>query len=125
MRGLKIALVVFGILNIVCGAAFIIAPYQLASMYGFGEIGGYMLYLMSGLGVSFIAPSVWLILASRDPIRNITWVKFAILWCVLSVVVSLYSIAQGSVSFSQAGFGIILDGVFAIAFFAFYPYRGR
>ncbi len=30
---------------------------------------------------------------------------------------------QGFVTFSQAGGGIIIDGVFAVAFLAFFPWR--
>jgi hypothetical protein len=123
IRGLKIALIVYGAILILLGLALIIAPYQTGSMFGFGEIATYVPYLTALLGGGFIAVSVWFIVAGLDPLRHISLVKLAILWSSLGVVTGLYSIAQGAVDFSQAGMGIILDAVFAIAFLALYPYR--
>lgn len=126
IRGLKVALVLFGAMSILAGLAHIIAPYQLSSVMGFGEIPDVcrpVTYVMAMVGISFIAPGVWLIVAGRDPLRHITWVKFAILWSLLAVVAGLYSIVQGAVSFSQVGMVIILDAVFAVAFLVLYPYR--
>ena len=123
VRGLKVALILFGAISILSGLAHIIVPYQLASMVGFGEIADYVPYLMAMVGICFIAPGVWLIVAGRDPLQHITWVKFAILWSILAVVAGLYSIIQGAVNFSQVGMVIILDAVFAVAFLALYPYR--
>ena len=87
------------------------------------EIADYTKYFMALCGISFIAPGVWLVVAGRDPLRHITWVKFAVLWSILAVVAGLYSIVQGVVNFNQAGTGIILDAVFAVAFLVLYPYR--
>lgn len=123
IRGLKIALIVYGAILILSGLAFIIAPYQVASMSGLGEIAAQIPYFMASLGGSFIAVSVWFIVAGLEPLRHISLVKLAILWSSLGVVTGLYSIVQGAVDFSQAGMGIILDAVFAIAFLALYPYR--
>ncbi len=123
IRGLKIALIVYGAILILSGLAFIIAPYQVASMSGLGEIAAQVPYFMALLGGCFIAVSVWFIVAGLEPLRHISLVKLAILWSSLGVVTGLYSIVQGAVDFSQAGMGIILDAVFAIAFLALYPYR--
>ena len=123
IRGLKIALIVYGAILILSGIAFIIAPYQVASMSGLGEIAAQVPYFMALLGGCFIAVSVWFIVAGLEPLRHISLVKLAILWSSLGVVTGLYSIVQGAVDFSQAGMGIILDAVFAIAFLALYPYR--
>ena len=123
MRGLQAALIIYGAISILLGLVLIVAPNQAAGMFGFGEIANYTKYFMALCGISFIAPGVWLIVAGRDPLQHITWVKFAILWSLLAVVAGLYSIVQGVVNFNQAGTGIILDAVFAVAFLALYPYR--
>ena len=123
IRALKVALILYGAITILMGLAFIIAPYQAAGMMGFGEIADLGIYIMPLCGMCLIAPAIWLIIAGRDPLRHITWVKFAVLWSVLMLVGQLYSISQGTVDFSQAGVGIIFDAVFAAAFLAFYPYR--
>ncbi len=110
--------------NILFGLALIFIPQLVAkNIWGFGEITDYVTFIMGGLGICIIAPSVWLIVAARDPLRHIMWVKFGILWMILGVVVQLYSVIQGAVDFSQAQWGIITDGVFGVALLVFYPYR--
>ena len=116
-------MIIYGALSILLGLMLIVAPNQAAIMFGFREITDYTKYFMALCGISFIAPGVWLVIAGRDPLRHITWVKFAVLWSILAVVAGLYSIVQGVVTFSQAGTGIILDAIFAVAFLVLYPYR--
>ncbi len=121
--GLKVALIVWGVIHALLGLVVVVAPSQTAIMMGFGEITGFGLYIAPLWGTALIAASVWIIAAGRDPLRHIAWVKFVILLSLLGLVVQLYSVVQGAVDFSQAGVGIIEDAVFAAAFLAFYPYR--
>ena len=123
IRGLRIALIVYGVIHALFGLAFILAPYQVGCMFGLGEIADYVPYLMALLGGSFIAASFLFIVTGLNPLEHITGVKFAILWSILCVITGLYSIGRGAVDFSQAGMGIIIDAVFAVAFLALYPYR--
>ena len=128
IRGLKIAMIVYGVLGILMGLALILAPYQLGDMLGYQHggpeyIAGYIASFLASLGVCMIAPSVFLIAAARDPLRHISWVKFAILWAILVAVIDLFSVIRGYIDFGQAGMGIILNAVFAVAFLALYPYR--
>ena len=123
LRPLKVVMIVWGILGILFGLAFIFIPRQLGDMFGFEHGPASTLYLLGMLGTGMIAPSVFLIAAARDPLRHIYWVKFAILGCLLSLAIALYSLVQGFVNFSQVGMDIIMFAVFAAAFLAFYPYR--
>ena len=122
-RGLKAALIVYGAIHVVLGVPFIIAPHWTAGIFGIGEIAVYVPYLMALLGGGFIAFAFLLIVAGLNPVEHITVVKYAILHAILGTTMGLYAIIQGSVDFSVAGTGIILDAVFAIAFLALYPYR--
>jgi hypothetical protein len=123
IRALKVVLIVFGVIEILLGLSLIIVPGQAASMAGISEVSGYLKYNMAALGMCLIAPSVFLIVAARDPLRHINWVKFAILWCILGAVGGLYSIIKGDVEFSHAGMQIIMDAVIAVVLLALYPYR--
>jgi len=123
LKALKVTMIVWGVIGILFGLAFIFIPYQLGDMFGFEHGPVSTLYLLGSLGVSIIAGSVFLIVAARDPIRHINWVKFAILGCLLSLAIALYSLVQGFVTFSQVGMDIIMFAVFAAAFLALYPYR--
>ena len=123
IRALKVTMIVWGVIGILFGLAFIFIPRELGDMFGFEHGPASTLYLLGMLGVCLIAPSVFLIAAARDPLRHIYWVKFAILGCLLSLAIALYSLVQGFVNFSQVGMNIIMFAVFAAAFLAFYPWR--
>jgi hypothetical protein len=123
IRALKVVLIVFGVIEILLGLSLVIIPDQAASMAGVSEVSGYLIYTMASLGMCLIAPGVFLIVAARNPLRHINWVKFAILWCILGVVGGLYSIVRGALDFNHVGMQIIMDAVFALVFLALYPYR--
>ena len=123
LKALKVTMIVWGILGILFGLAFIFIPQQLGDMYGFEHGAVSTLYLLGLLGIAWIAASVFLIAAARDPLRHIYWVKFAILGCLLSLAIAIYSLARGFVNFSQAEIDIIMYAVFAAAFLVFYPWR--
>jgi hypothetical protein len=123
IRALKVVMIIWGVLGILFGLAYIFVPYQLGAMLGYEQGPAYIGYMLAGLAGCFISVSVFMIVAARDPLRHINWVKFAILYCTLGVVLGLYSIIRGYVNFGQAGMGIIIDAVFAVAFLALYPWR--
>jgi hypothetical protein len=122
---LKVVMIVRGIIGILFGLSFIFVPRQLGEMFAYTAEGPeYMLSFLATLGVLMAASGVFIIAAARDPIKHIWWVKFAILTAVLTLVVELYSIIIGYVTFNQASQGIILPAVFTVAFLIFYPWRG-
>jgi hypothetical protein len=125
MRALKVALIVFGVIEILLGVLLVIFPDKTASMSDVNEVSGYLKYIMAMLGICLIVPSVFLIVAARDPLRHINWVKFAIAWCILGTVAGLYSVIKGDVEFSHAGILIIMHAIFAVVFLALYPYKYR
>ena len=119
IRGLKIVMIIFGAVSVLSGLAHIFIPDQLIS-----EACSAALLAMAMVGVSFVAGGVYLIIAgTRDIIRHIYWVQFAILWAILSVAGGLYSVMRGYVTFEQSMMPIIIDAVFAVALLALYPWR--
>lgn len=125
MRNLKVALVLFGAIHLAQGVVLITNPDRIADLMEFGGLATYVPYIMALLGSAFIAVGVWFIIAGRDPLENITWVKFALLWSILLLVTQLYSLTRGYVDFSQVWLGIVVSAIFAVAFLFFYPYRRR
>ncbi len=126
IRALQVVLIVYGVIGILDGLVLIINPQLFAKIWGFGEIGAisdFGVTIAAICGAAFVAACVWFIVAARDPLRHIMWVKFAILWNILAVVVMLYLVVQGTVDFSQAGMEIITGAVFAAALLVFYPWR--
>ena len=124
LKALKVTMIVWGVLHILLGLAFIFVPEELGEMFGYTAEGPeYMLSFLASLGVGMVVPGIFVIVAARDPVKHILWVKFAILAAVLSLVIELYSVIQDYVTFDQAMMGIILPAVFTAAFLIFYPWR--
>jgi hypothetical protein len=109
--------------GILYGVPLIIVPDWFAGLLGYDQGPEYQAHLLMILGVGFLTPSVFLIAAARDPLRNIRWVKFAILWSALLAVVGIYSMVEGYVGFSQAGVGVIGDAAVAVALLVAYPWQ--
>ena len=121
-RALKVTMILYAASGILFGLAFIFVPRQLGSMLGHESGPAYVAALTAELGASFISACVFLIIASRDPIKHILWVRYAILFAILMLAASLYSFFMGSLTFNQAGVGII-HAIFAAALLTFYPWR--
>ena len=122
IRALRVTMIVFGTIGILAGLSWIIIPVQAIEMYGFEQLSDYVRWFMALGGSSFVAAGVWVIIAARDPLRHISWVKFVILKSLLFVAVTAYSIIRGYVDFSQVGVMLIAFTVLAAAFLAFYPW---
>jgi hypothetical protein len=125
VKALRLVMIIFGAIGIIVGLSDIFIPDQLAKMYGFSAVADWVRWSSALGGASFIAAGVWVIVAARDPIKHILWVKFVITKSLLFAVVTAYSLIQGYVNFSQVGGMFILFVVFAVLFFIFYPWRPK
>lgn len=123
IRALKVALIVYGVITIFFGLLFMFSPRELGASQGYESSPKYVGYFLALLGYYMIVPAIFLIIAARDPIRHINWVRFAIVWTLASVVTSFYSLMRGYVTFSQVELALIVDGGFAVAFLVLYPWR--
>jgi hypothetical protein len=123
IKGLKVTLIVSGVVEILFGLMFVFFMQKFGEMLGFENVPDWVLYLGALLGLTLIAVCVFLIAAARDPLRHISWVKFAILWFITGVIAGVYSIILGYVDFGQAGMGIVWDAVVTVALLIFYPWR--
>ena len=128
LKALKVILIVYGAISAVMGVLHIFAPGMLLSTMGLSvedmpAACMPALYSMAQVGVSFVAGGVYLIIAgTKDILRHIYWVQFAILWAILAVAAGLYSVLMGYVTFNQAMMPVILDSVFFILLMVFYPW---
>ena len=123
IKPLKVAMIVYAVIGILLGLAYIFVPRQIGAMLGH-EMGTASVFAMAAvLGVSWISACIFLIIAARDPLKHILWVKYVIVFAILSLAAELYSFILGYMEFSQVVIGIIIHAVFAAAFLAFYPWR--
>jgi hypothetical protein len=123
IKALKVSMIVYGVLGILTGLAFIFVPKQFAAMFGYEQGPASEAALAAELGASFVAACIFFIIAARDPLKHILWVKYAIVFAILMVAVALYSFILGYTNLSQALTDIIIHAVFAAAFLVFYPWR--
>ena len=124
IKPLKATMIIYAAAGIVYGLAYIFAPRQLSAMLGH-EAGPSVNALLVYLGASFLPVCIFLIIAARDPLKNILWVKYAIVFAILMLAAHLYALILGYMDFSQVGMiiGIAVHAVFAVAFVTFYPWR--
>jgi hypothetical protein len=122
-KALRVTMIVYAVIGILFGLAYILIPRQIGAFFGFEEGPESVAAMAAVLGVSWVSACIFIIIAARDPLKHILWVKYAIVFAILSSAAELYSLILGYIDFSQAGMGIIMHAVFAAALLAFYPWR--
>jgi len=126
LKALKVILIVYGAIAVVLGVLQAFFPNVVSAMMNLGEMPAACspgLYALAASGISLIAGGIFLIIAgTRDILRNILWVQFALLWSILFVAIAVFSVLMGYVAFSQAMGAIITDSVFFILLMVFYPW---
>jgi len=123
VRALRVALFAYGVIGLIIGLVALVFPDQMSEVFRFKETTDDIIVLSAVTGTFSIATGFWLIVAGRDPLRNIYWVKLVITKAILAVVVAVYLIVRGYSDFNQIGSMIIIDGIFAVAFLILYPWR--
>jgi hypothetical protein len=106
IRGLKVVMIIWGAIGILFGLGFVFAPDQLSSMYGYAKGPAYVQYILTSLGICYLIPSVFVIIAAvRDPLKNIMWAQMATAFPVLMLIISVYSLIRGFVTFRPGWYG--------------------
>ena len=59
--------------------------------------------------------------AAQDPLRHVVWIQVGIARGAAECLLGLVCLLRGTVTFPQAGFGIIVAGLVAIAYVVLYP----
>jgi hypothetical protein len=125
-NALKMTMTVYGAVGTLFGLWYIILPRQAIEIQSpNGVVTAYLVGTKMALGASILAVGIFLMIAARDPAKNILWAKFAVVFATLFLAVALYSgfLLYGDVSVALVG--IIIHGVAAAALLAFYPWSGR
>jgi hypothetical protein len=120
----KVLLWAYGIMLIVLGLAGILFPDWLAeTFFTVGDITGFSKFAVGLLGAIYIAAGVWLAAAGREPLQDISWVKFVILKIALSVVFVIYALVQSLVEANAMNITfLVVDFIWGLAFIIAYPW---
>ncbi len=123
IKPLKVTMIAYAVIGILFGLAYIFVPRQLSAMFGWEALPALAAVLAAALGASFVSACIFLIIAARDPLKHILWVKYAIVFAILMLAAELYSVIMGYLTLGQAVTAIIIHAVFAAARLAFSPWR--
>ena len=123
MKALKVVLIVYAVIGILLGLAFIIIPDQMSDWFNVAVFADFPKYILALLGAQFIVGSVFLIMATRDLVRNILWVKYAIAHAIVDALVAAYALIQDYGDFTSVGAALIIHAVFAVLLLVFYPWK--
>jgi hypothetical protein len=107
------------------GAVLILAPGQVERAFHFQNLPPAVAYLMGLWGCVFATMALGYLVASTHPLRHRAWIQVGIARGALECALGLFYLVRGTVTFQQAGFGIIVAGLMAIAYIVLYPSRPR
>jgi len=107
------------------GALLIFAPKQLETAFGFRDLPPAVSYLIGLWGCVLGTLAIGYVVAAANPIRHRVWAQVGIARGALECVLGLVYLARETVTFQQAGFGIIAAAVMTIAYMALYPRKPR
>ena len=125
MKALKVTMIVYAVIGILFGLAMIVIPDQMSDWFNVAVFTDFPKYILTLLGTGWILIGVFLILAARDPVRHILWVKFGIAFALVGALVALYALIRGYGDFIQVGLDIIIYGIFAVLLLVFFPWKAK
>ena len=107
------------------GALLIFLPRQVELAFHFPDLPPGVSYLIGLWGCVFATMGIGYVVAAMHPIRHIVWVQIGIARGAIECILGLVYLLRGTVTFQQAGLGIILAGLLSIGYLALYPRKPR
>ena len=103
------------------GGLLIFAPAQVERAFHFQNLPQAVSYMIGMWGCVIATMGIGYVIAATDPLRHVAWVQVGIARGALECALGVIYLARGIVTFPQAGVGIIVAGLMAIAYIALYP----
>ena len=103
------------------GALLMFAPAQVERAFHFQNLPPAVSYMISMWGCGIATMGFGYVVAATNPLRHRVWIQVGIARGVLECALGWIYLARGTVTFQQAGFGIIVAGLMALAYLALYP----
>lgn len=103
------------------GTLLLVLPAHVLLAFGFVDLPAGVTYIIALWGCGLLSMAIGYWKASADPVRHLVWVQVGIARGALECGVGIIYLLRGIVTFRQAGIGIILAGLFALAYLIFYP----
>jgi|WetSurMetagenome_2_1015567.scaffolds.fasta_scaffold144764_2 hypothetical protein len=107
------------------GVLLILFPQRIEVAFHFKDLPGGVDYIIGLWGCALATMSIGYLTAASDPIRHVAWVQVGIARGALELVLGLICLLRGTVTFQQAGFGIIIAGLMSAGYIVLYPRKPR
>ena len=107
------------------GALLMFAPAQVERAFQFKDLPPAVSYLIGLWGCVFVTMGFGYLIAATNPVRHRVWIQVGIARGALECVFGMISLARGTVTFQQAGAGIIVAALISLAYLALYPRKPR
>src|SRR6185369_6149236 len=107
------------------GLLLVLAPKQVELAFRFKDLPEGVGYIIGLWGCVLVTMAVGYAVAATNPIRHVVWVQVGIARGALECLLGLIFLARGTVTFQQAGFGIMIAAVISTAYVALYPRQPR
>lgn len=121
MKKLTVLLSLIGVVQLVLGAAFLFAPLAFTGWMGLSTTQTDINYLFGMLAARFIAYGVGMFVVSREPEKNIFWIKNMIFIQLIDLAVGLFYTINGTLALSVSAFPMSNAAVFAALLFFWAP----
>jgi len=114
---------VFGAVLVLEGILDIVLPTERAAGLGLEECSSQAQLVMAVLGVSWMLAGAGILLTARDPLRHLSWVRFALSFPLALLLALAGTVIVGDVGFETVAVDIAVNLLFVALFLAFYPWK--
>ena len=125
LKLLRLLLLADAVVLFILGALFIGTPQHVEHAFKFNELPHAVDYLIGLWGCVLATTGVGCAVAATNPLKHRIWVQVGIARGVLECGLGLVYLGRGLVTFPQAGFGILVAGLMAVAYVILYPRKPR
>ena len=120
-RPLQITLVFIGVVQLVLGAVFALAPTQFSSMLGLAAAPAWVYWMLWMFSARALGFAYGMFLAARDPVRHIHWIQAMIGVQAIDWLATMYFVLTGAVTLAQVSTASFLPLIFIGLLVIFYP----
>jgi hypothetical protein len=126
MRGLRVALWVIGVFQLVLGAGFLLAPVQMAQVFGLVPTApGWANWLFAMMGVRFLGYGYGMFVAARSPRDRLPWIDTMIAIQAVDWVATMIALHRGFIHLPQVTPAAVAPVFFILALLWWHPRRRR
>src|SRR5256885_13358940 len=122
---LRILLALDAAVLFLLGLFLILAPKQVELAFHFKDLPNGVSYIIGLWGCILATMAIGYGVASTDPIRHVVWVQVGIARGALECVLGAIYLANRTVAWQQAGFGIVVAALITVAYIFCYPRKPR